>query len=82
MRAWRPVLLPLACLLPVAAGLAGCIPDPGASAGSAAEDTCDYGQPCDSPAAMSEQVRLDTEAMLAGIAHARERLGLQEDAAP
>jgi hypothetical protein len=28
------------------------------------------------------QVRRDTDAILAGIAHARARLGLQEDATP
>jgi hypothetical protein len=45
-------------------------------------DDCGSPSSCDDPVAMSEQVRKDAEAMLAGIAHARERLGLQEDATP
>jgi hypothetical protein len=45
-------------------------------------DSCGSAADCDEPARLSAQVRLDAEAMLAGMAHARARLGLQEDAAP
>ncbi len=63
--------------------LAGCAAadgEPPAVAGS--PDECASTDECESPDRLAAQVRLDTEAMLAGMAHARARLGLQEDAAP
>jgi len=45
-------------------------------------DSCGSAADCEEPARLSAQVRLDTDAMLAGMAHARARLGLQEDATP
>jgi hypothetical protein len=61
-------------------GCAAADSGPSASAGSA--DECATADECESPAHLAAQVQLDTEAMLAGMAHARARLGLQEDAAP
>jgi hypothetical protein len=50
---------------------------------SALDDPDDCGPaPCDTPGRMAKQVQLDTDAILAGMAHARARLGVQEDAAP
>ncbi len=50
---------------------------------SALDDPDDCGPAaCDSPGRMAKQVQLDTEAILAGMAHARARLGVQENANP
>jgi hypothetical protein len=76
------------CLLALAVSatlaLPACSPARPPQSAAAAQDSDDCGSAdgCDSPLAMSSQVRLDTEAMLAGMAHARARLGLQEDATP
>ena len=45
-------------------------------------DNCNSEAACESPARLSDAVRLDTDAILAGMQHARARLGLQEDATP
>jgi hypothetical protein len=60
--------------------LSGCVPAGGPQ--SAADDDCGAGASCDDPVQLDAQVRRDTDAILAGIAHARARLGLQEDATP
>jgi hypothetical protein len=55
----------------------------GAGLQSALDDPDDCGPaPCDTPGRMAKQVQLDTDAILAGMAHARARLGVQENAAP
>jgi len=70
---FRPSLLAIGLL--AALVLSACAPaDDGAAQALDA--------PAPSPSQLSTQVRLDTEAMLAGMAHARARLGLQEDATP
>ncbi|MBS0559209.1 MAG: hypothetical protein JSR21_04055 [Proteobacteria bacterium] len=43
---------------------------------------CATAADCEDSPALAEQVRRDTQAILAGMAHARARMGLQEDAAP
>jgi hypothetical protein len=45
-------------------------------------DDCGPAAPCDTPGRLAKQVQLDADAILAGMAHARARLGLQEDATP
>jgi hypothetical protein len=64
-----------------ALALSGCVPVGQQSAADEA-DGCGASASCDEPAQLDAQVQLDTDAMLAGIAHARARLGLQEDATP
>ncbi len=83
MNAARSPLTPIRlCTLALGLlALAGCAPAGGPTAANDA-DGCSAEAPCDSPVALSTQVQLDTEAMLAGMAHARARLGLQEDATP
>jgi hypothetical protein len=67
----------LACLAPGA-----CAPVPGDPPYAESVQDCGPSSACQEELGLSEQVRLDTEAMLAGIAHARARLGLQEGATP
>jgi hypothetical protein len=85
MNATRPqTARPLLCLsalgLLALLALSGCAPPGGQSAD--AEDDCGASASCDEPAQLDAQVRRDTDAILAGMAHARARLGLQEDATP
>jgi hypothetical protein len=81
--ALSPVLAPvLAAALAAVLALAACAPAGPQPAADQDADECGAAEGCDSPVALSTQVRLDTEAMLAGMAHARARLGLQEDATP
>ena len=83
----RPSIGPImACpvlgALLLALAFSGCAgPDPGPPA-MTVDEACATAAPCEDTPALSEQVRRDTEAILAGMAHARARLGLQEDAAP
>jgi hypothetical protein len=60
--------------------LSGCVPVGSQQAGS--DDDCGASASCEEPAQLDAQVSRDTDAILAGIAHARARLGLQEDATP
>jgi hypothetical protein len=76
----RLCLLALGLLASVA--MSGCVPAGGQLAGADDPDGCGAAASCDEPGQLEAQVRLDTDAMLAGIAHARARLGLQEDATP
>jgi hypothetical protein len=71
----------LAVGLLAAMALSGCVP---ASSQQAAfdDDGCGATASCEEPAQIAAQVRLDTDAILAGIAHARAHLGVQEDATP
>jgi hypothetical protein len=69
----RPSMLAFGLLAALA--LSACAP-------AADSSTSALDAPAASPGQLSTQVRLDTEAMLAGMAHARARLGLQEDATP
>jgi hypothetical protein len=64
----------------LAGALAACA-GPGSQQDADDHESCG-GLPCDNPAYLARQVRLDTDAILAGMAHARAHLGLQEDAAP
>jgi hypothetical protein len=73
----------LASGLVAAFSLSACAPvGGGPPAAAAAADACGPGADCEDPGQLANQVRLDTDAILTGMAHARERLGLQEDAAP
>jgi hypothetical protein len=76
----RPRLCLLAVGLLAVVALSGCVP--AGSQQSGAEDDCGATASCEEPAQLDMQVRRDTDAILAGIAHARARLGLQEDATP
>ncbi len=69
----------LAALALSACGGAGTGDPPGAEDDAV---SCRSAADCEQPARLSNQVQLDTDAMLAGMAHARARLGLQEDATP
>jgi hypothetical protein len=62
--------------------LSACAAGDGQSGPEDDADSCGSAADCEEPARLSTAVRLDAEAMLAGMAHARARLGLQEDAAP
>jgi hypothetical protein len=74
----------LALGLPVALALtlAGCVPAGAPPAAFYPQDGCGATASCEEPGQLAAQVRLDTDAMLAGMAHARARMGLQEDATP
>jgi hypothetical protein len=62
--------------------LSGCV-QPGAPQSEADDpDGCPTAASCEEPGRLESQVRLDADAILAGMAHARARLGLQEDATP
>ncbi len=62
--------------------VSACAPGGGQPGADDDADSCGSAADCEEPARLSAQVRLDTDAMLAGMAHARARLGLQEDATP
>jgi hypothetical protein len=69
-------------LLAAALTLSACAPGGGQAGMEDDADGCGSAADCEEPARLSAEVRLDADAMLAGIAHARARLGLQEDATP
>ncbi len=72
----------LAIGLLAALALSGCAPAGGVPAGDDEADGCGATASCEEPAQLAAQVQLDTDAILAGIAHARARMGMQEDATP
>jgi hypothetical protein len=72
----------LALGLLVALTLSGCAPGGADPAGADEADGCGATASCEEPAQLEAQVRLDADAILAGIAHARARMGMQEDATP
>ncbi len=79
---WCAMAGPVLGALLLCLALAGCAgPDAGPPR-MAVDDACATAADCEDSAALSEQVQRDTDAMLAGMAHARAHLGLQEDAAP
>jgi len=87
MNATRPILSKtrhclLACGLLATVALSACAPAGGRLAASGDPDDCGPAAECEEPGRLASQVRLDADAILAGMAHARARLGLQEDAAP
>ncbi len=75
---------PRLCLLAVgllaSLVLSACVP--AGSLQSGEDEDCGATASCEEPAQLDAQVSRDTDAILAGIAHARARLGLQEDATP
>ncbi len=78
----RPRLLLLAAGLLVPLALAACGAADGWHSAAAQADACSSAEDCERPARLAIEVQRDTDAILAGMAHARARLGLQEDAAP
>jgi len=62
--------------------LAACNALEGQQAGADDPDACLSTADCEDPGRLATQVRLDTDAILAGMAHARAHMGMQEDAAP
>ena len=73
---------PLLGALALALALAGCDSPTDNSPAMVLDQACATAADCEDSPVLADQVRRDTEAMLAGMAHARARLGLVEDAAP
>jgi hypothetical protein len=78
----RPRLCILALGVLAVLALPGCAGAGGRQGALDEADACGPAADCDDPATLASQIRLDTDAILAGMAHARARLGLQEDATP
>jgi hypothetical protein len=72
----------LVAALLAALALSACAEAGGPPAEPDDADVCGPVAECEEPGRLVTQVRLDADAILAGMAHARARLGLQEDAAP
>jgi len=72
----------LVVVLGLAAALAACAPADPPPLQITVDDSCATAADCEDTPALAEQVRRDTQAILAGMAHARAGMGQQEDAAP